>query len=79
MPQALDRLVRVPERPDRTHACRGKVEPFGAKGRIESPFSYWMLVTSSGRQRQEVQQFSAWVEQQAALTRVAVGEANARR
>jgi len=55
------------------------VEPFGAAGRIESPFSYWMIVAAAGQTRPEVTQFCAWVEQQAALTRIAVGEAGARR
>jgi len=55
------------------------VEPFGAAGRIESPFSYWMIVASAGQTRPEVTQFCAWVEQQSALTRIAVGEAGARR
>ena len=55
------------------------VEPFGAAGRIESPFSYWMIVAAAGSTRPEVTQFCAWVEQQAALTRIAVGEAGARR
>jgi len=51
------------------------VEPFGPAGRIESPYSYWMIVTAAGRARAEVQQFCAWVEQQAELTRAAVGAA----
>ena len=55
------------------------VEPFGAAGRIESPFSYWMIVAAAGGARPEVAQFCAWVEQQSALTRIAVGEAGARR
>ncbi len=50
------------------------VEPFGAAGRIGSPFSYWMLVAPGSRARPEVQQFSAWIEAQAAATQAAVGE-----
>jgi LysR family glycine cleavage system transcriptional activator len=48
------------------------VEPFGASGRIGSPFSYWMLFSTAGRSRAEVQEFGAWVEAQAAATRTAV-------
>jgi LysR family glycine cleavage system transcriptional activator len=48
------------------------VEPFGASGRIGSPFSYWMLVSTASRGRSEVQEFGAWVEAQAAATRAAV-------
>ncbi len=48
------------------------VEPFGAAGRIGSPFSYWMLVAGTSRNRSEVTQFCAWVEAQAQATRAAV-------
>jgi len=54
------------------------VEPFGAAGRIESPYSYWMIVAPASRARPEVAQFCAWVEQQAVLTQAAVGEASIR-
>ena len=50
------------------------VEPFGAAGRICSPFSYWMLVAPASRSRSEVAQFSDWVEAEAAATRAAIGE-----
>jgi LysR family glycine cleavage system transcriptional activator len=50
------------------------VEPFGAAGRIGSPFSYWMLIAPGSRARPEVQQFSAWIEAEAAATRAAVGD-----
>ena len=49
------------------------VEPFGAGGRMGSPYAYWMLVSPSGRGRPEVEQFAAWVDVQAAGTRAAVG------
>lgn len=52
------------------------VEPFGPGGRIESPFSYWLVLGPRGRARPEVAQFCAWVEQEAALTRAAIGEAD---
>ena len=50
------------------------VEPFGAQGRIASPYAYWLVVAPASRARPEVKQFCAWVEQQAALTRDAIGE-----
>ena len=52
------------------------VEPFGAAGRVVSPFSYWMLVAPASRQRPEVAQFCAWVEREAGITRAAVGESS---
>jgi LysR family glycine cleavage system transcriptional activator len=51
------------------------VEPFGAAGRIASPTAYWLVVLPGSRGRPEVDQFCAWVQQQAVLTRAAVGEA----
>ena len=50
------------------------VEPFGPSGRIASPYAYWLVVAPASRARPEVKQFCAWVEQQAALTRAAMGE-----
>jgi LysR family transcriptional regulator, glycine cleavage system transcriptional activator len=52
------------------------VEPFGPAGRITSPYAYWLIVTPGSRARPEVKQFCAWVQQQAALTRAAIGEAD---
>ncbi len=54
------------------------VEPFGAAGRVGSPYGYWMVVSTAGRSRPEVGEFAAWVEAQAAVTRSAV-EVSARR
>jgi LysR family transcriptional regulator, glycine cleavage system transcriptional activator len=51
------------------------VEPFGMPGRISSPYAYWLIVAPASKARPEVRQFCAWVEQQAALTRLAMGEA----
>ncbi|MEO8523114.1 MAG: LysR substrate-binding domain-containing protein [Caldimonas sp.] len=48
------------------------VEPFGAAGRVGSPFSYWMLIAPASRGRPEVMQFCAWLEAESAATRVAV-------
>jgi LysR family transcriptional regulator, glycine cleavage system transcriptional activator len=47
------------------------VEPFGAAGRITSPYAYWLVVLAPGTSRPEVQRFCAWVQEQAALTREA--------
>ena len=47
------------------------VEPFGAAGRIDSPYAYWLLVAPASGTRPEVQEFCAWVERQAVLTRAA--------
>ncbi len=52
------------------------VEPFGAAGRIDSPYAYWLLVSPTRRARPEIEQFCAWVETQAALTREAIGESD---
>jgi LysR family transcriptional regulator, glycine cleavage system transcriptional activator len=52
------------------------VEPFGAAGRIDSPYLYWLVVAPGSRARPEVEQFCAWIVTQAADTRRAVGEAD---
>ena len=48
------------------------VEPFGAAGRIGSPYSYWMVAAPASRGRPEVEQFCAWVAAEATKTRSAV-------
>ena len=53
------------------------VEPFGAAGRITSPYCYWLIAPPASRARAEVAQFCDWVEAQAALTRRATGEEGA--
>ena len=53
------------------------VEPFGAAGRIDSPYLYWLAIAPGSRARPEVAQFCDWVLTQAADTRRAVGEADA--
>jgi len=53
------------------------VEPFGPPGRTASPFAYWLIVAPASRHRPEVRQFCAWVEEQGALTREAIGEVRA--
>ena len=68
---ALARLALVHEQ-----LLRGElVEPFGPAGRIPSPYAYWLAVIQSGGPRADVGEFRRWIEAQAALTRVAIGEA----
>jgi LysR family glycine cleavage system transcriptional activator len=50
------------------------IEPFGDQGRIESPYLYWLIGSPAGRARPEVEQFCAWVLEQARITRQAIGE-----
>jgi LysR family glycine cleavage system transcriptional activator len=50
------------------------IEPFGDQGRIESPYLYWLIASPAGRARPEVEQFCAWVLEQARITRHAIGE-----
>jgi LysR family transcriptional regulator, glycine cleavage system transcriptional activator len=50
------------------------VEPFGAEGRIGSPYAYWLVVAEAGKSRSEVAQFCEWVLGHAAVTRQAIGE-----
>ena len=54
------------------------VEPFGAAGRTDSPYVYWLVVGTAGTGRPEVAQFCDWVLEHAALTRQAIGEDTAR-
>jgi LysR family glycine cleavage system transcriptional activator len=53
------------------------VEPFGAEGRMDSPYMYWLVAAPGSRGRPEVGQFCDWVLAQAADTRRAVGEPEA--
>lgn len=50
------------------------VEPFGVEGRVRLDAAYWMAPTLAGRARPEVQAFMAWLREQAAATRQAMGE-----
>lgn len=62
---ALARLPLVHE-----HLQRGDlVEPFGAAGRLTSPYAYWLLPAPGAALRPEVRAFSDWVRAQAAITR----------
>jgi LysR family glycine cleavage system transcriptional activator len=51
------------------------VEPFGAAGRTDSPYLYWLVVAPASRARPEVAQFCEWVLGHARVTREAIGEA----
>ena len=42
--------------------------------RLESPIAYWLLLGPRARSRPEIAAFSSWMQAQAALTRVAIGE-----
>jgi LysR family transcriptional regulator, glycine cleavage system transcriptional activator len=52
------------------------VEPFGATGRIDSPYMYWLVAAPGSRTRPEVAKFCDWVLEQARLTRADIGEAD---
>jgi len=67
---ALARLALVADALQREEL----VEPFGAAGRQLSPYGYWLVVTAAGAARAEVQAFAAWVREQAAASREAIGE-----
>jgi LysR family glycine cleavage system transcriptional activator len=57
------------------HFSRGElIEPFGAAGRVDSPYAYWLIASAQSRSRAEVRQFAEWVLAQAELTRRAIGE-----
>lgn len=65
---ALARVAMVSE-----SIARGElVEPFGEAGRIQSPFSYWLVRWPQRQQRPALQQFEDWLLEQAAATRAAV-------
>ncbi|HSV70184.1 MAG TPA: LysR family transcriptional regulator [Methylibium sp.] len=67
---ALARLALVAESLERGEL----VEPFGAGARISTPYAYWLVISPARQDRPEVQRFAAWVQDQAALTRRAMGE-----
>ena len=67
---ALARVAMVSEQLQRGDL----IEPFGTGARMSSPYAYWLLQSSHSRSRPEVQQFSQWVQAQAAQTRIDIGE-----
>jgi LysR family transcriptional regulator, glycine cleavage system transcriptional activator len=50
------------------------VEPFGAAGRVSSPFAYWLVTIGASASREEVRKFCDWLEWRAMLTREAMGD-----
>jgi LysR family transcriptional regulator, glycine cleavage system transcriptional activator len=53
--------------------ARGElVEPFGAAGRVISPYGYWLVRFPSRRERPALAAFEAWLLEQARLTREAL-------
>lgn len=67
---ALARLALVTE-----PLARGElVEVFGTGARQSTAHAYWLVIAPGRRERPEVQRFAAWIDEQAALTRVSIGE-----
>ena len=56
--------------------ARGElVEPFGAAGRITSPFRYWLVQWPTRRQQPEVRAFADWLLAEAGDTRMSIERA----
>jgi LysR family transcriptional regulator, glycine cleavage system transcriptional activator len=69
---ALARVALVAE-----SLARGElVEPFGAAGRIVSPFAYWLVRWPERQERSALHAFEAWLLEQAATTRQHVAAAS---
>jgi LysR family glycine cleavage system transcriptional activator len=66
---ALARLALVHE----SLAQAELVEAFGATGRIDSPFGYWLARWPTRQDRPELHAFESWLQAQAAETRGAMG------
>ncbi len=65
---ALARLALMRESVERGEL----VEPFGAAGRLRSPFSYWLVRWPARRERPALAGFESWLVEQAAATREAL-------
>lgn len=66
-------LARVPMVVDAL--ARGElVEPFGAEGRLLGKRAYWRVAGKVASSRPEVEAFRAWVDAEAAATRLAIGD-----
>jgi LysR family glycine cleavage system transcriptional activator len=50
------------------------IEPFGDKGRMDSPYAYWLVVAPGRGGSPEVTEFVDWVLKEASVTRAAIGE-----
>ena len=68
---ALARIALVHESLERGDL----VELFDASGRVASAYTYWLIRTTSATERPELRLFEAWVLEQAARSREAIGEA----
>jgi LysR family transcriptional regulator, glycine cleavage system transcriptional activator len=66
---ALARVALVHEALERGEL----VEPFGAAGRVSSPFAYWLVRWPARRERPALAAFEAWLLAEAARTRAALG------
>jgi LysR family glycine cleavage system transcriptional activator len=66
---ALARLALVGEALERGDL----VEPFGAEGRITSPFAYWLVRWPARRERAPLAAFERWLVQEAQRTRAGLG------
>jgi LysR family glycine cleavage system transcriptional activator len=67
---ALARVALVAE-----PLARGElVEPLGAAGRLRSPYAYWLLRWPGREDRPGVAAVERWLLEQAAATRIALGE-----
>ncbi len=54
----------------REAVARGELlEPFGPGGRVQSPFSYWLVRWPARRERPALAAFESWLLEEAALTR----------
>jgi LysR family transcriptional regulator, glycine cleavage system transcriptional activator len=55
--------------------ARGElVEPFGAAGRVHSPFAYWLVRWPARRERPALAAFESWLLDEAARTRAGLGD-----
>lgn len=54
------------------------IEPFGAAGRVESPYAYWLVTLDPRDTRPEVGAFAEWVRKEAARTRLDIAQATGR-
>ncbi len=68
---ALGRLPLMREAVERGEL----VEPFGAAGRVHSPFAYWLVRWPGRRERPVLAAFESWLLAEAAQTRQALGAA----
>ena len=68
---ALARVALVRESIERGEL----VEPFGAAGRVASPYAYWLVRWPARRERPALAAFETWLLEQAAATQAALAQA----